>query len=578
VNKEERALSWALALPVLAAALCFFILPYLSALSAPFLGGLGGGGRGGVPQALENPALFRVALFTVKQAFLSTLAALALGLPGAWLLGTVLADGGSPVKHFFAVLIRALTGIPFAMPPILVVLAFVLFFGNNGWANRIITAFTGGSAPASEGPLRILYKPSAVILAHGFYNFPLVIRIFGDGIAQARRAYAPAAASLGASPCLAALTVILPVCFPALMTAGLLAFLYSFTSFAVVLVLGGGPGVTTLPVEIYRYARITLDFQSAGVLALMETLIALAAFLAYAFFNRGRKTGARGAYEDTGALVSPDRRLPVPKGGRYNVSGYSLMFLYGAVILLLVLGPLLSIPVESLFATATRSAAPRLSLRHWFGLGERALPALGRSLVLAACSATLASFLAVLAASSARIAPPGSLLRTIIRFAAFSPLASSGIVLGLGWLSFYGGGASGNSRSLPAMIVLHAVLALPFAFNSISQGLRSIAPNTANAAAVLGAGPVLRILTVEIPISLRRLRSAWAFSAVISLGELNAVLMLDTDWETLPLLIYRAAGSYRYGPACAAGTLLILSSAAAFLVSELSAKGAFHGD
>ncbi|MDR2747765.1 MAG: ABC transporter permease subunit, partial [Treponema sp.] len=338
MNKQERALSWALALPVLAAALCFFILPYLSALSAPFLGGLRAALRGGVPQALENPALFRTALFTVKQAALSTLAALALGLPGAWLLGTVLADGVSPVKRFFAVLIRALTGIPFAMPPILVVLAFVLFFGNNGWVNRIATAFTG----ASEGPLRILYKPSAVILAHGFYNFPLVIRLFGDGIAQARRAYAPAAASLGASPFITALTVILPVCFPSFMAACLLAFLYSFTSFAVVLVLGGGPGATTLPVEIYRYARITLDFQSAGVLALTETLIALTVFLAYAFFNRGRKTGGRGAYGDAWAPVSQDRRGPVQESGRRAFSGYFLMFLYGAAVLFLVLGPLLS--------------------------------------------------------------------------------------------------------------------------------------------------------------------------------------------------------------------------------------------
>jgi thiamine transport system permease protein len=561
VNKRERALPWALALPVLAAALCFFILPYLSALSAPFLGRFGGG-RGGVPQALENPALFRVALFTVKQAFFSTLAALALGLPGAWLLGTVLADGASPGKRFFAALLRALTGIPFAMPPILVVLGFVLFFGNNGWANRAVTVFTG----APEGPLRILYKPSAVILAHGFYNFPLVIRLFGDGIARARRAYAPAAASLGASPFLTALTVILPVCFPSLMAACLLAFLYSFTSFAVVLVLGGGPGVTTLPVEIYRYARIALDFRSAGVLALMETLIALTVFPAYAVFNRGRKTGTGGAYEDAWGPVSRDRQ------------GYFLMFLYGAVILFLVLGPLLSIPVESLLVKTTRSAVSRLSFRHWLNLGERALPALGRSLILAVCSASLASFLAVLAASSARIASPGSFPGNIVRFAVLSPLASSGIVLGLGWLSFYGGGASGNSRSLPAVIILHAVIALPFAFNSISQGLGSIAPNTANAAAVLGAGPVLRILTIEIPLSLRRLRSAWAFSAVISLGELNAVLMLGLDWETLPLLIYRAAGSYRYGPACAAGTLLMLSSAAAFLVSELPAKGVFHGD
>ncbi|MDR3160976.1 MAG: iron ABC transporter permease, partial [Spirochaetaceae bacterium] len=73
-------------------------------------------------------------------------------------------------------------------------------------------------------------------------------------------------------------------------------------------------------------------------------------------------------------------------------------------------------------------------------------------------------------------------------------------------------------------------------------------------------------------------RSAWAFSAAISLGELNAVLMLGLEgWETLPLLVYRAAGAYRYGTACAAGTLLMACCAGAFLLSEAGAKRSVHG-
>jgi thiamine transport system permease protein len=55
----------------------------------------------------------------------------------------------------------------------------------------------------------------------------------------------------------------------------------------------------------------------------------------------------------------------------------------------------------------------------------------------------------------------------------------------------------------------------------------------------------------------------------LSLGELNAVMMLGMEgWETLPLYIYRAVGAYRYGTACAAGTLLILGCAACLLLSE----------
>jgi thiamine transport system permease protein len=163
------------------------------------------------------------------------------------------------------------------MPSILVVLGFVLFFGNAGWLNRLFMALSG----REEGPLRVLYRPAAVILAHGFFNFPLVIRLVGDGLAGIRRAYTPAAAVLGAPPLKTALTVILPLLFPSIAAALLLVFLYCFTSFAVVLVLGGGPGASTLAVEIYRHARISLDYQGAALLALVETLIGAAVFLLF---------------------------------------------------------------------------------------------------------------------------------------------------------------------------------------------------------------------------------------------------------------------------------------------------------
>jgi thiamine transport system permease protein len=110
---------------------------------------------------------------------------------------------------------------------------------------------------------------------------------------------------------------------------------------------------------------------------------------------------------------------------------------------------------------------------------------------------------------------------------------------------------------------------MPFAFNFISEGFRSLPANTLNAAAVLGADPLRALLTTALPLSLNRVRSAWGFAAALSLGELNAVMMLGMEgWETLPLYIYRAVSAYRYGTACAAGTLLILCCAACFLLSE----------
>jgi thiamine transport system permease protein len=365
----------------------------------------------------------------------------------------------------------------------------------------------------------------------------------------------------------AALTALFPLVLPSIISAALLVFLYSFTSFAVVLVLGGGPAATTLAVEIYRYARVSLDFQNAGALALMETLVAAAVFVLYLFFES----------RSAGEVEIRDRPLDERRGAGEHIA----LGLYAAALLVFVLGPLLSVPLESFLFQPSRAAAARFSLRWWLALGDRVVPALARTALLASVSATLACVLAALAAAAAqnlRLAGSSgkSFLAALIRFCTVAPLFSSGIVLGFGWLSLYG---RNHSRSFFAVAVLHAVTALPFAFNSISRGFESIPRNTSNAAAAFGASPLRRVLTVDLPLTLGRFRSAWGFAAVISMGELNAVMMLGLeDYETLPLLIYRAVGSYRYGTACAAGTTLILSCAAAFLLSEAgSRKGAARG-
>jgi len=533
-----------LALPPILAAAFSFILPYAASF-VPAISGL----AGGKITALQNSALLNITLFTFKQAFFSVLVSLALGLPGAWFIGNN--------RSRFTPLLKTLTAIPFAMPSILVVLGFVLFFGNSGWVNRIY-----GALPFSgEEPIRILYKPLAVILAHGFFNFPLVVRLAGDGIARARRAYAPAAASLGASPLKIILTVILPLTVPSILAASFLVFMYCFTSFAVVLVLGGGPNTTTLAVEIYRYARIFLNYGNAGFLALIETLIAVCVFLTYVFV--GKKS-----------MSIQTNIVEYAETGKKSTVSRIIMIAYFIVMAFIVLGPLLSIPLESFLYTPSRSASQVLSARWWANLGNTCFPALGRSLILAFFSATTACVLAFFAAGAVKLLETNnktaSFPANLIRFFAAAPIISSGIVLGLGWLILYG---RNFSRSPFALVILHGVSAMPFAFNFISEGFRSLPANTLNAAAVFGADPLRGLLTTALPLSLPRVRSAWGFAAALSLGELNAVMMLGMEgWETLPLYIYRAVAAYRYGTACAAGTLLILCCAACFLLSETGRK------
>jgi len=520
--------------PVLAVVFCF-ILPY----GASFLNAF----RGEVT-VWGNALIWRITGFTLRQAFFSVLVSLAIGLPGAWFIGAG--------RSRFTPLLRALTAIPFAMPSILTVLGFVLFFGNAGWVNRIIFAFTG------ESPLRILYRPEAIILAHGFLNFPLVIRLAGDGLDRARRAYVPAAATLGASPLATVITVLLPLTFPAIMSAALLVFLYSFTSFAIVLVLGGGPAATTLPVEIFRHARIFLNYPNAGALALTETIIAISIFFTYVFFSR--------KFRET----KTDTQVRVLEVKDRSIWLRVIMIAYILCAAIFVLGPIGSIALESFLHRPSRAAAQVFTLRWWLALGDTCFPAFLRSLILAFSSATLTCVLAILGAGSVKLfderGQGNSIWANLVRFSAAAPIISSGIVLGLGWLILYGR----NVTRFPfTLLMLHALIALPFAFNFISEGFRSIPSNILNAALVSGANPLRGLFTTVLPLSIRSVRSAWGFAAAISMGELNAGMMLGVEgWETLPLYIYRAVAAYRFGNASAAGTLLILGCAGGLILSE----------
>jgi thiamine transport system permease protein len=532
-----------------------FIMPYGAALTGGFLTS----GNRESHELLGGLPLLPIALFTVEQAFFSTIVALLLGLPGAWFVGI---SDSRPAR-----ILRSITAIPFAMPSILVVLGFVLFFGNAGWFNRIVASLMGNG---NEGA-PILYRMSALVLAHAFYNFPLVIRFVGDGLVRVRQAYAPAAAALGASPLTAARTVFLPAIAPALMRSALLTFLYSFMSFSIVLVLGGGPKATTLAVEIYRYSRILLSFREASIFALTETAIAGVVLALSLFFERKMKN------------VSPDNVYRIMEKKPASFCTSCLLIIYLLIIACVVLGPLLSIVAESFLSRTSRSGAAALSLKWWLALGERCVPALFRSLVLAFCSASASCVLAVIASWTVKnsektaIKDAGTSLslahRTLertIRLFVSAPLASSGITLGLGFLMLYGGKHGAN---VAAVVAIHAVTALPFAGNIIMEGFHAFNNGVINAAETLGASPLKRLFTVDIPLCGRHIRSAFGFAAAISLGELNAVMMLGIeDFETLPLLIYRAAGAYRYGTACAAGVVLMLCCGLAFALSDMGMK------
>jgi thiamine transport system permease protein len=548
VGKTGQSLTLLLLLLVpVAFLLLFFYFP----LGSVLLGGLAdGGGRfslSTVVSLLAEPYYLKVIGFTVWQAILSTALSVLMGLPGAYLLARYEFRGKR--------IIEALTTVPFVLPSIIVVLGFVRFFGNNGILNRILMAIFD----LEEPPLRILYSLQAILLAHAFYNFPVVVRIVSSLWRRIHPSTEEAARSLGAHGLRLFFRVTLPQILPALLSAAALVFIFCLLSFAIVLVLGGGPRYTTLEVEVYRLAKVSLDLKTGSALALVGAGISLVFLYAYI------KLQQRSSFAEQ--LTEQEDR-PRLKGMLRSVQGLFYL-LYLLLMTLVILAPMITVVAYS-FQLRSGWGQQALSLewyRRVFAVSGPYLRAILNSLFFALMTMLLSLPIGtVLAYVGARSRFAGS---RILEALMMLPIGISSIILGLGYLKAYQQLPWRIVGSWYAIVFAHTVIAYPFVIRVASATFRKMKSSLSEAARSLGAGPWRLFWRLELPLARSALITGAAFAFGISVGEINASLMLYNErLITIPVMIYRLIGSYNFIGACALGSVLMLFCFLAFLVID----------
>jgi thiamine transport system permease protein len=501
----------------------------------------------------------RIILFTFTQALLSTVLAVLFGLPGAYLL----ARFRFPGKR----LVRALTTIPFVLPSILVVLGFVLFFGNNGILNRALMSWL----QLDEPPLRVLYSLKAILLAHAFYNFPICIRIVSGLWSRINPHLEEAARSLGARGWRLFRRVTLPQIMPGVLASAALIFIFCFMSFAVVLVLGGGPRYATLEVEVYRLAKVGLDLGAASRLAAIGSLLTLLFLYVYI------KLQQRASFAEAAGAGWELRPLSAVFGKAGALTALAVL-VYLVLMAVVVLAPMLSVVYFSFLRRFGWAGQTHLSL-HWYRMllggslsGVSYLRAIHNSLIYGAltvlCALPLGTAIAYLTGRKQFFGRHG--LETL----AMLPMGVSTIILGLGYLKLapvfrLTGGRAG-------IVAAHTVIAYPFVIRAVSSMVRKISPSLPEAARSLGANPRRLFFKIELPLLKPGILAGAAFAFAISLGEINATLMLyKPSLISIPVAIYRLISSYNFFAACAMGSLLMLTSLLAFIVIDRIGEGVF---
>ncbi len=556
-NMQYKRFYRVMPLPSTMVLLLLFFVPLFFTLSSAFVTEQGFT-FSRIAGVFTDPYTQRIMLFTLLQATLSTLASLLVALPGAYLIATYSFRGKR--------LILALSAIPFVIPSILVVLGFVIFFGNNGFLNRILmTLFK-----LEEPPLSILYSFPAIILAHTFYNFPIIMSLVSSYWEHMDGNCETASYTLGATKAKTFFSITLPRLLPAIISAASLVFLFCFNSFAIILVLGGGPRYTTMEVEIYRQARMLGQTGSAAALSLFSILVTSILLL---WYNRTQKRLALSeTYRNSNRLIE---KKPA------TLPGKLLALFYTIVSSLFILGPIASVVVRSFMASSSRSGAEAFSLK-WYrqllsleratGHMNSALQALSNSLVIAALVALCTVPLALTLCVAIRKKEKGSLLELL----GMMPMTVSSVIIGLGYYLISARIRGGLLTSYSLVVLAHMVIAIPFVLRTILPEYRKIPNSYIHSSLTLGAGPLRTFLQIELPLLRGAMLTGAIFAFALSMGEFNATLTLaNSSIVTLPIVMYRLIGSYNFQGACALGTILIAVCTLVFIVSELAKGGKY---
>jgi len=548
---SRRSLVWVI--PIL-----FFIGFYLYPMASIFWRTFGSADVGMHAHQVNWRITGKAIGFTFYQALLSTIFTLLIGLPAALLFGRFTFPG--------KIILRILSTLPFILPTVVVAAGFNTLIGPNGWLNLVLMNAFKLSAP----PIQMLNSIPAILIAHVFYNTSIIIRVVGTAWEQLDQKIENAARMLGASPWNLFWKVTFPLLLPSILSAAVLVFLFDFTSFGVILMMGGAK-YTTIEVEVYIQTMQFLNLRMAGILSLIQLSFSMLLTFLSIKISGGKQVPIVPVMGSEG-LKKPDRMVEK-----------IFIFLMAVVLVVFLVSPTAALLLRSILSSAGKdsingSQGWYLTFKHYRGLSINdrqslffipPIAAVKNSILYAVGSMGISMLLGIIISiGNAR----GDRSKKWLDLLIMLPLGTSAVTLGLGYLTVF----SSSPRSIrwfPLLIpIAHAIISLPFVIRIIQPAIQAIPKNLHYAANTLGVQKNRLWWEIELPVIKGPLISAAIYAFAISLGEFGATSFLARpEYPTMPLAIFRylnLPGADNYGKAMAMAAILLLICGIGFVIIE----------
>lgn len=445
-----------------------------------------------------------------------------------------------------------LLGLPFVVPVLTGGAALLLIFGQAGIINNTLVWF--------RLPRINIYGAHGIIMAHVFFNLPLAIRLLWQSWQAIPQERWRLAASLGFNRRAEWIYIERPLLMATLPAIAALIFMVCCSSFAIALLLGGGPKATTIELSIYQALRFDFNLPYAARFAMIQITIVACALLVCWCLTYSRSYVVHSA---PGFLQS-NPALAAMRAKRTFWDAIDGVIVFCAVLFLSA--PLLALCVRGL---SQMSALP------WAVIMDAVL----RSLLLSFLATVLVLVLALpmsmrIAANQAHtfVRTPykrNVLIGHFVSVVGYMPLVVSSMILASGALIVLMPFIDTALWALPLSAASNALVSLPFAMRILTDKCRIVYYAHADRSAAVGVVGWRCAVYIVVPQIAAEIGLAAGLTAAFSVGDLGAIAVFASPQEnTLPLLMYRLLGSYRYTEAAGVISIMLLLSCALFFAGQ----------
>jgi sulfate transport system permease protein len=216
-----------------------------------------------------------------KHAIGLTLLVVGIAVPVNTVMGIVTAIALERRRFRGRAIVDRIVDVPFAVSPIVIGLALVLVYGEQGWL---------GSALVQNG-VRVIFSTPGIVLATIFVSLPFVIREVVPVLREIGTEQEEAAQTLGANAWQTFRRVTLPAIRPAVAYGVVLTMARALGEFGAVAVVSGHLQGQTETLTLYVQDRFEgFDVTGAYAVSVLLAVFAMTALLGMTYLDRRRRT------------------------------------------------------------------------------------------------------------------------------------------------------------------------------------------------------------------------------------------------------------------------------------------------